>query len=75
VLTCRLTDKATAATRALERPFWIDALAKVLASQPDPERRTLFDVACCRVSNTHQLALRDRHAIVRSLAALVLPFE
>lgn len=71
----RLTDRATAHTRAIDRAFWLRALADAINAQPEGERESLFRLAARRIHATHRIPHKDRLACTRRLAAMLLPFE
>ncbi len=72
-LTCRLSDRALASTRTVERSFWIRALADAISSQTIDQRHALFRLAARRIHTTHRIRHWERLAMVRRLAAMVLP--
>lgn len=66
-------DRALATSRRGDRLFWLTAVADVLNAEPDPHlAEPLFRLAARRISATHAVDLRERHAAVRFLAANVV---
>ena len=72
-LTCRLADRAIDSARALDRSFWLRALADAIDAQPEEERRALFRTAARRIHATYAVAHKVRLTVVRRLSAMLLP--
>ncbi len=70
-LTCRLVDRAMAATRRIDRSFWLRALSDAIGAEPEAEHESLFRVAARRVHATYSVSYRDRQSAVRRLAAML----
>ena len=66
-------DRALKTQSPLERMFWLNAMADVLASRPDAERRALFLDAARRIHATFAVSPRERGDAVRVLAERLVP--
>lgn len=70
-LLASLVDQATTADRFVDRDFWLRAVADLIREESD--QRRLFLVAARRIQARHALDKRQRDAVVRRLAALLIP--
>lgn len=68
-------DHALASTRSIDRNFWLEALADLIASKPDPDQRDLFRDAARRIHATFAVPLRQRSAAERFLARRLWPLS
>ena len=71
----RLTDLAMATDRALDRVFWLRALADTITVEPSEEHDTLFIIAVRRIHSTHRVPKTLRNIATRRLAAMVRPIR
>jgi hypothetical protein len=69
----RFTDLAMGTDRTMDRDFWLHAIADVIVEQPDEEHRPMFLLAARRIHAVHSVPKKQRNAVVRRLAVLVLP--
>ena len=69
----RFVDLAMATERALDRAFWLRAIADTIKEQPTQEHRPMFLIAARRIHATHRLPKMQRNAATRRLAAMVRP--
>ncbi len=70
-----LVLRLTRAERAIDRHFWIDATATVLATCDEEERRTLARRAAHRIHAAFDLDTRDREHLVLMLLRRLWPLE
>jgi len=68
-------DHALAAERSVDRHFWIQAAADLIADQPDSEQRDLFRNAARRIHATFAVPTTDRFVAERRLARLLWPLS
>ena len=66
-------DHALAGEGPLLRSFWVHAAASVITEQPPDRRKGLYDSAARRAATTFRAHPHHRQAVVRHLAAQVLP--
>ena len=66
-------DRALRATRRIDRFFWLDAAADVVAVEDTSAREPLFRLAARRISATFAVPHRERLSATRFLAARILP--
>jgi hypothetical protein len=69
----RFVDLAMATERALDRAFWLRAIADTITDQPSEQRRATFTIAARRIHATHRVHKRQRNAATRRLAAMCQP--
>ena len=69
----RFIDLAMATERAMDRAFWLRAVADTITDQPTEENRPMFLVAARRIHATHRIHKYQRNAAIRRLAAMVQP--
>ena len=69
----RFVDLAMATDRAMDRAFWLRAVADTITEQPSEEHRAMFLVAARRVHAAYRVPKHQRNAATRRLAAMTLP--
>jgi len=69
----RFVDLAMATERAMDRAFWLRAIADTIEEQSTDEHRTIFLLAARRIYATHRVPKKQRNAATRRLAAMVRP--
>lgn len=69
----RFADLAMDTDRALDRAFWLRAIADTVHDEPEQEHRAMFLVAARRIHAYHGVPKKDRNAATRRLAAMILP--
>jgi hypothetical protein len=69
----RFVDLAMATERALDRAFWLRAIADTITEQPPEQHRAMFLVAARRIHATHRVHKQQRNAATRRLAAMCQP--
>ena len=69
----RFVDLAMATERAMDRAFWLRAVADTLTEQPTNEHRAAFLVAARRIYATRRTPKKLREAATRRLAVMVRP--
>ena len=69
----RFADLALAATRGLDRTFWLDAVVDEIAAQPAHEQRALLDAAARRIRCTYRVPVCERQAALRAIIARSVP--
>ena len=69
----RFVDLAMATDRALDRSFWLRAIADTIDDEPTEEHRAMFLVAARRIHATHRVPKKHRSAATRRLVAMVRP--
>ncbi|MDP6943216.1 MAG: hypothetical protein QF464_03620 [Myxococcota bacterium] len=69
----RFVDLAMATERAMDRAFWLRAVADTITEQPAGEHRTMFLIAARRIHATHRVPKKQRNAATRRLAVMVRP--
>lgn len=70
-----LVDRVVLAERELDRHFWLDAAAAVLAPSEHDERRDLARRAARRIHAAYRLATRERDRLARMLLRRLWPLE
>jgi hypothetical protein len=68
-------DHALAAERTLDRQFWIQAAADLIATKSDIDQRQLFRDAARRIHATFAVPTRDRFTTERRLARMIWPLS
>jgi hypothetical protein len=68
-----LVDRALLCERALDRRFWLDALAGFVATAPDDERDARYRAAARCINATFRAEPRRRERAVRVLAERLVP--
>ena len=66
-------DSALVTDRRLDRIFWLQATAGVIAQQPAKAHASLFRLAARRIHATYSVPSLERQAVTRTLAAYVFP--
>ena len=69
----RFADLAMDTDRALDRAFWLRAIADTVHDEPEQEHHAMFLVAARRIHAYHGVTSKDRNAATRRLAAMILP--
>ena len=69
----RFVDLAMSTERAMDRAFWLRAIADTITEQPTNEHRANFLVAARRIYATHRVPKKLREAATRRLAVMVRP--
>lgn len=69
----RFVDLAMDTDRALDRAFWLRAVADTIEDEPSEEHRAMFLLAARRIHATHSVTKKQRNAATRRLAAMVQP--
>jgi len=69
----RFVDLAMATERALDRAFWLRAIADTITEQPSEQHRAIFAIAVRRIQATHRVHKKQRNAATRRLAAMCQP--
>ena len=72
-VTAACVDHALATPSPLDRLFWLETLADVLAARPPDERATRLAAASRRIHATFAVPLRERSAAVRCLVDRLVP--
>ncbi len=70
-----LIDRLVLAERSIDRHFWIDAIATVLATRDEDERRAAARRAAHRIHAVFRIDTHDRHRLVRMLLRRLWPLE
>jgi hypothetical protein len=70
-----VVDRLVHAERAIDRHFWIDAAATLLATCDDAERSALAKRAARRIHAAFRLGTHERHRLVRMLLRRLWPLE
>lgn len=70
-----IVDRLVHAERNIDRHFWIDAAATLLASNNEQEQRSFAQRAAHRIHAAFCLDRRDRHRLVRMLLRRLCPLE
>jgi hypothetical protein len=71
----RFVDLALAASRCIDRHFWLLAVADEINSHANNTPAPLVDAAARRVHATHRLTCRERQDAVRTIVAHVVPLS
>ena len=69
----RFIDLSMDTERAMDRAFWLRAVADTITEQPTEESRPMFLVAARRIHATYRVHKYQRNAATRRLAAMVQP--
>jgi hypothetical protein len=70
-----LVDEAMRALRAVERTFWLQAVAELIARQDEPRQRYLFRAAARRIHLSFRVPRHERAAAERRLARRLWPLR
>lgn len=70
-----VVDRLVAAERVIDRTFWLEALAQLLADLDEEQRRGLAQRAARRINAVFRLRIADREYLVRSLLRRLWPLE
>lgn len=68
-----LIDRALLDDSALDRSFWLDALADFVVAAPDSQRDHRYHQAARRILATFRAEPRSRHQAVRFIASRLAP--
>lgn len=68
-------DRLVDAERTIDRTFWLDALAQLLAELDEEQRRGLARRAARRINAVFRVPVADRAYLVRSLLRRLWPLE
>ncbi len=69
----RFAELAMVTDRALDRAFWLRAIADTIEDEPKEEHRAMFLVAARRIHATHRVPKSQRNTATRRLAAMTQP--
>ena len=68
-------DRALQTASRLQRFFWLNVAGDLITLDEEQHHQRLFRICARRISNTHKVSLRERHAAMRFLAAQVRPLN
>ena len=68
-------DRALQTESRLQRFFWLNVAADLITLDEEQHHQRLFRICTRRISNTHKVPPRERHAAMRFLAAQVRPLN
>lgn len=75
VLLTKLVDEAIAATRYIDRLFWLCAAGDLFAKTPEPARPELYRLAARRLNTASSMPYGERLKAVRFIADKAFPLE
>lgn len=75
VLLPKLVDEAIAATRYIDRLFWLCAAGDLFAKTPEPARPELYRLAARRLNTASSMPYGERLKAVRFIADKAFPLE
>jgi len=74
-LLTKLVDEAIAATRSIDRLFWLCAVGDLFAKTPEPARPELYRLAARRLNTASSMPYGERLKAVRFIADKAFPLE
>ncbi len=68
-----IVDLALDSASEFDRHFWVDTMAKLIATNPIREHRSMYDIATRRIHSTFSVPHHDRLQLTQDLANKLIP--